>query len=202
MIHLILMTRHRAQLKRDTTATSNGEVDAIPAADRAFTGPPDWGSEDWDQLVAPLATVWAERTGKNLRIDGYCRDAALAWPKAYVRRAIGALIDDLNSGRNIKNPGGLLAISAQEGRLHYFPTTPPQPAADPELERSRFLSDSRTRALDRHGARQRHHRVSQRRCRAGHRARAKPTPKPWPRWSTPSTQKPPTAKSSTNRSCP
>ena len=99
--------------------------------------------------MPPLATAWAERTGKNLRIDGYCRDAALAWPKAYVRRAIGALIDDLNSGRNIKNPGGLLAISAQEGRLHYFPTTPPQAAADPELERSRFLSDSRTRALDR-----------------------------------------------------
>ena len=33
--------------------------------------------------------------------------------------------------------------------LHYFPTTPPQPAADPELERSRFLSDSRARARDR-----------------------------------------------------
>ena len=66
-----------------------------------------------------------------------------------MRRAIGALIDDLNSGRNIKNPGGLLAISAQEGRLRYFPTTPPQTAADPELERSRFLSDSRARALDR-----------------------------------------------------
>ena len=134
--------------KRDTNATSN-DAEAIAAADRAFVGLPDWGSEDWDQLVAPLATAWAECTGKNLRIDGYCRDAALAWPKAYVRRAIGALIDDLNSGRNIKNPGGLLAISAQEGRLHYFPTTPPQAAADPELERSRFLSDSRTRALDR-----------------------------------------------------
>ena len=66
-----------------------------------------------------------------------------------MRRAIGALVDDLNSGRNIKNPGGLLAISAQEGRTRYFPTTPPQPAADSELERSRFLSDSRTRALDR-----------------------------------------------------
>ena len=114
------------EANRDTTATSNGEVDAIPAADRAFAGLPDWGSEDWDQLVAPLATAWAERTGTELRIDSYCRDAALAWPKAYVRRAIGALIDDLNSGRNIKNPGGLLAISAQEGRLHYFPTTPPQ----------------------------------------------------------------------------
>ena len=66
-----------------------------------------------------------------------------------MRRAIGTLVDDLNAGRNIKNPGGLLAISAQEGRARYFPTTPPQPAADPELERSRFLSDSRTRALDR-----------------------------------------------------
>ena len=134
--------------KRDAAATSN-DAEAIAAADRAFTGLPDWDAEDWDQLTAPLATAWAERTGKNLRIDGYCRDAALAWPKAYVRRAIAALIDDLNSGRNIKNPGGLLAISAREGRLHYFPTAPPQAAADPELERSRFLGDSRARALDR-----------------------------------------------------
>ena len=50
---------------------------------------------------------------------------------------------------NIKNPGGLLAVSAREGRLRYFPTAPPQTAADPELEQSRFLSDSRARALDR-----------------------------------------------------
>ena len=134
--------------KRDATGTSN-DVEAIAAADRAFTGLPDWDAKDWDQLVVPLATAWAERTGKNLRIDEYCRNAALAWPKAYVRRAIGTLVDDLNAGRNIKNPGGLLAVSAQEGRLRYFPVTPPQPAADPELERTRFLSDSRTRALDR-----------------------------------------------------
>ena len=133
----------------DTTTTSNGDAEAIPAADRTLAGLPDWGSADWDQLVAPLATAWAQRTGKELRIDSYCRDVALAWPKAYVRRAIGTLVDDLNAGRNIKNPGGLLAISAQEGRLHYFPTAPPQPAADPELDRSRFLSDSRARALDR-----------------------------------------------------
>ena len=135
-------------LKRDATATSN-HVEAIPAAVRAFTGLPDWDPEDWDELVAPLSATWAENTGTELRMDGYCRDAALAWPKAYVRRAIGTLVDDLNAGRNIKNPGGLLAVSAREGRLHYFPTAPPQAAADPELERSRFLGDSRARALDR-----------------------------------------------------
>ena len=135
--------------KRDTTATSDEHSEVLPAAERHFEELPDWAVEDWEQLVAPLATAWAQRTGKNLRIDSYCRDVALVWPKAYVRRAIGTLVDDLNAGRNIKNPGGLLAVSAQEGRLHYFPTAPPQPAADPEWERSRFLSDSRARALDR-----------------------------------------------------
>ena len=135
--------------KRDPTATSDEHSEVLPAAERHFEELPDWAVEDWEQLVSPLATAWAERTGTELRIDSYCRDAALAWPKAYVRRAIGTLADDLNAGRNIKNPGGLLAISAQEGCTRYFPTTPPQPAADPELERSRFLSDSRARALDR-----------------------------------------------------
>ena len=138
-------------LKRDTTATSDEYSEVLPAAERHFEELPDWGSEDWEQLVSPLATAWAERTGTELRIDSYCRDAALAWPKAYVRRAIGTLVDDLNAGRNIKNPGGLLAVSAQEGRTRYFPTAPPQTAADPELERSRFVSDSRARALDRLG---------------------------------------------------
>ena len=135
--------------KRDTTATSDEHSEVLPAAERHFEELPDWAVEDWEQLVSPLATAWAERTGTELRIDSYCRDVALAWPKAYVRRAIGTLVDDLNAGRNIMNPGGLLAICAQEGRTRYFPTTPPQTAADPELERSRFLSDSRARALDR-----------------------------------------------------
>ena len=98
--------------KRDTTATSDEHIEVLPAAERHFEEVPDWAVEDWEQLVSPLATAWAERTGTELRIDSYCRDVALPWPKAYVRRAIGTLVDDLNAGRNIKNPGGLLAICA------------------------------------------------------------------------------------------
>ena len=60
------------------------------------------------------------------------------------------LIDDLNSGRNIKNPGGLLAISAQEGRLHYFPTTPPQAGGRPRTGNEAVSSATPgARALDR-----------------------------------------------------
>ena len=150
MIHLILMTPTRAQQSATQPRHPTSAVEVLPAAERHFEELPDWAVEDWDQLVAPLATAWAERTGTELRIDSYCRDAALAWPKGIcAARNRRPSSSDLNAGRNIKNPGGLLAISAQEGRTRYFPTAPPQPAADPELERSRFLSDSRTRALDR-----------------------------------------------------
>jgi len=135
--------------KRGTNAASNGSQDAVPPDARAFENLPDWDPEDWPGLVAPLATTWAERTGKELRIDSFCVDATQVWPKAYVRRAITLIVDDLNAGRHINNPGGLLASAAREGKLRYFPTTPPHPATDPDLSRARFLTECRTRALER-----------------------------------------------------
>ena len=90
-------------------------------------------SEDWEQLVAPLATAWAERHRE--RISGstaICRRCQRqAWPKAYVRRAIGTLVDDLTAGRNIKNPGGLLAVSAREGRTALLPHRSPTDGGRP-----------------------------------------------------------------------
>ena len=139
------------EANRDITATSNRSTeDKIPAAERQFTNVlPDWNPSDWDSLVAPLSTAWAKATGNELRIDRFCIDVCQAWPKSYVRRALNLIATEVTAGRRIKNPGGLLAAAARDGKTHYFPLRPPETAADPELARTLFLGGCRDGALKR-----------------------------------------------------
>ena len=114
--------------KRDLHASTKASEDSVPASARNFEALPDWQAGDWDDLIAPLSEAWGSHSGLDLRTDAFCVEMCLQWPRAHVRRAVDRIAADLQAGRSIKNPAGLLAAAARDGRLTYFPlATPPAP---------------------------------------------------------------------------
>lgn len=132
--------------KRDAIATD--ATKGIPPEQREF-GVCDWDRSEWEALTAPLVVAWADSRGQDLSLGSWLIEAAQAWPKAYLMRAISRLEAHIKTRPELRNPGGVLAIAMREGRLDYFPVTAPPPSTDPELARQTDLTDRVARAVKR-----------------------------------------------------
>ena len=122
-----------------------------PAPDRDFAGatPGDWDTSDWSSITAPIVEAWADTRHKTATIADHLIDAAQAWPRSYLARAAELLARDIRDGRDIANPGAVFNVAVREGRLDYFPLTPPLAAADPVLAQTSKTS-ARVAAVIRH----------------------------------------------------
>lgn len=92
---------------------------------------PDWHRQEASEIVQPLIDAFGERHGRHVTIDTeWFVEDMLAWPRAWIDRAVDIMAGQIESGRAISNPGGLFAKAVRGGWLEYFPSTPPFTAAD------------------------------------------------------------------------
>lgn len=159
--------------RRDTNAAPSGSErcdddlrsyaeSAVPgsaAADRTSLADlelPDWDRRDAPEIVQPLIDAFGDRHGRHVTIDTeWFVEDMMAWPRAWIDRAVDIMASQIESGRAISNPGGLFAKAVQGGWLEYFPPTPPFKAADleqPECDVATRAVAEAEQALARMGA--------------------------------------------------
>jgi hypothetical protein len=144
---------------REANASLNARTPhGVPATSRAFDEPPDWSVDEVGEVVVgPIVTAYTRATGRHITVDvDWFVDDLLAWPRPWVERAVGILVDQIQRGRHIINPGGLFAKAVTEGWTEYFPLhlppDPSTPGSDDPLSAWNRVNGLRATSRSRHDA--------------------------------------------------